>query len=162
VNRLLYYFNKWQSELKTALQRARDRLMHAQVDGVDWYWAKEDSLRSAIENAPEDRVRLLAPFDPLVRDRTRFALLWGWEYRFEAYTPAAKRKLGYYALPLLWQDRVLGWANLSVKDGQLLSEFGYVKSPPGDRAFKRELAAELDRVRAFLELSLPTRLLHGD
>ena len=96
----------------------------------------------------------LEAFDPLVRDRARFALLWGWEYRFEAYTPAAKRKLGYYALPLLWRDRVIGWANLSVKDGQLLSEFGYVKSPPDDRAFKRELVAELDRMRAFLSLPL--------
>ena len=51
-------------------------------------------------------VRLLAPFDPIVWDRRRFELLWGWPYRFEAYTPVAKRKLGYYALPLLWRDRV--------------------------------------------------------
>lgn len=52
----------------------------------------------------DERVRLLAPFDPLVWDRRRFELLWGWPYRFEAYTPPAKRKLGYYALPLLWRD----------------------------------------------------------
>ena len=154
VSRLRYAVPQWQRELKTALQRAKDRLMHAHVDGIGWYWAKEDSLRGAFRNLSEDRVRLLAPFDPLVRDRARFALLWGWEYRFEAYTPAAKRKLGYYALPLLWRDRVLGWANLSVKDGKLLSDFGYVKSPPGDRTFKRELAAELDRMRAFLSLPL--------
>jgi uncharacterized protein YcaQ len=37
----------------------------------------------------------------LVHDRDRFELLWAWVYRFEAYTPAAKRKLGYYAMPLL-------------------------------------------------------------
>ena len=61
---------------------------------------------------PPDTVRLLAPFDPVVWDRRRFELLWGWAYRFEAYTPAAKRKLGYYALPLLWRDRVIGWGNL--------------------------------------------------
>ena len=35
-------------------------------------------------------VRLLAPFDPVVRDRARFELLWGWVYRFEAYTPGAQ------------------------------------------------------------------------
>src|SRR5256885_12596249 len=62
------------------------------------------------------RSRLLAPFDPVVRDRTRFEMLWGWVYRFEAYTPAPKRKLGYYAMPLLWRDRVIGWGNLSVQD----------------------------------------------
>ena len=62
---------------------------------------------------PDDEVRLLAPFDPVVWDRRRFEILWGWAYRFEAYTPVPKRKLGYYALPLLWRDRVIGWANVS-------------------------------------------------
>ena len=64
-------------------------------------------------------MRLLAPFDPVVWDRRRFELFWGWAYRFEAYTPAAKRQLGYYALPLLWRDRVIGWGNVSVKNGEL-------------------------------------------
>jgi uncharacterized protein YcaQ len=73
-------------------------------------------------------------------------------YRFEAYTPAPKRQRGYYAMPLLWRDRLIGWGNLAVKEGQLKPEFGYVGSPPRDRAFKRELEAELDRVRAFLGL----------
>jgi uncharacterized protein YcaQ len=97
-------------------------------------------------------VRLLTPFDPLVRDRHRFELLWGWVYRFEAYTPAARRQRGYYALPLLWRDRVIGWGNVSVKNGALQPELGYVKSQPRESAFKRELGAELDRMRAFLDL----------
>ena len=75
-------------------------------------------------------VRLLAPFDPLVWDRRRFEMLWGWAYRFEAYTPARQRKLGYYALPLLWRDRVIGWGNVSVKDGELIADLGYVASRP--------------------------------
>jgi hypothetical protein len=95
-------------------------------------------------------VRLLAPFDPLVWDRDRWEILWGWTYRFEAYTPAAKRKLGYYALPLLWRDRVIGWANLTAKDGKLDCEFGYVKSRPREAAFRRELEAEVERVKFFL------------
>ena len=93
----------------------------------------------------------LAPFDPVVWDRRRFELLWGWPYRFEAYTPIKKRQWGYYALPMLWRDRVIGWANLSVADGELRAEFGYVsEAVPRDRTFKRELAAEIDRTRAFL------------
>jgi uncharacterized protein YcaQ len=100
--------------------------------------------------APE-AVRLLAPFDPVVHDRMRFELLWDWVYRFEAYTPASKRKLGYYALPLLWRDHVVGWGNLAVKDGHLTSDIGYVAGkPPRDRAFKRQLEAELERMRIFL------------
>ena len=96
-------------------------------------------------------MRLLAPFDPVVHDRTRFEIFWGWLYRFEAYTPASKRKLGYYALPLLWRDRVIGWGNLAGKDGCLTSDLGYVAGKtPRDRAFKRELEAELERMRFFL------------
>ena len=119
--------------------------------GVDWYWAADEN---ALGHATQGTVRLLAPFDPLVHDRARFEMLWGWAYRFEAYTPAPKRKLGYYALPLLWRDRAIGWANLSVKNGELKADFGYVESQPRDRDFKRELEAELDRMRAFLGLEL--------
>ena len=110
------------------------------------------SARIMIVDDEPAMVRLLAPFDPVVWDRERLELLWGWVYRFEAYTPAPKRKLGYYALPLLWRDRVIGWGNVSVESGRLKSEFGYVGSPPRDRAFKRELDAELDRMRVFLAL----------
>jgi hypothetical protein len=95
-------------------------------------------------------VRLLAPFDPIVWDRARFELLWGWAYRFEAYTPIAKRKLGYYALPLLWQDRVIGWGNVSAQDGALRVDLGFVGRRPADRTFRRELEAEIARMQEFL------------
>jgi uncharacterized protein YcaQ len=148
VRRLRYAVPQWQEEMTGALRRARERLAHARVEGADWYWPNEENPRRA--RAP-DTVRLLAPFDPVVHDRTRFELLWGWLYRFEAYTPAPKRKLGYYALPLLWRDRVIGWGNLAVKNGALTSELGYVAGqPPRDLAFKRELEAELERMRVFL------------
>src|SRR5262249_19951812 len=94
--------------------------------------------------------RLLTPFDPLVHDRARFELLWNWVYRFEAYTPVPKRKLGYYAMPMLWRDHVIGWANLSLKSGELQSEFGYIATKPRDRTFQHQLMAELERIRTFL------------
>jgi uncharacterized protein YcaQ len=154
VRRLRYAVPQWETELKSALDRAIERLSHAHVDGVDWYWPTDEKLtRRAPSESPLDTVRLLAPFDPLVNDRARFELLWNWAYRFEAYTPRPKRKLGYYAMPLLWRDRVIGWANLSVKNGELNSEFGYVGPQPRDRVFKRELEAELDRIREFLGLA---------
>jgi hypothetical protein len=149
IARLRYGVPQWHGELKSALKRARQRLSHACVNDVDWYWP---SGERPTRGAPQDIVRLLAPFDPVVWDRHRFELLWGWAYRFEAYTPAPKRKLGYYALPLLWQDRVIGWGNISVKDGTLQSAIGYVGSRPGDPSFSRELEAELDRMRVFLGL----------
>lgn len=150
VRRLRYAVPQWEKEMTSALRRARERLAHARAEGMEWYWPNEEKPRKAV--APE-RVRLLAPFDPVVHDRTRFEIFWGWVYRFEAYTPPAKRKLGYYALPILWRDRVIGWGNLAVKEGRLTSDFGYVgERAPRDRDFKRELAAELARMREFLGL----------
>jgi uncharacterized protein len=156
VRRLRYAAPQWHGDLGQALQRARHRLAHSQVDGIDWYWpAGERPSRPPRQEDHEDAVRLLAPFDPIVWDRLRFELLWGWQYRFEAYTPAAKRKLGYYALPLLWRDHVIGWANLSMKNGDLQADVGYVAArPPRDRRFERALESELDRVRFFLGADL--------
>jgi uncharacterized protein len=96
-------------------------------------------------------VRFLAPFDPVVWDRRRFELFWGWAYRFEAYTPVSKRKLGYYALPILWRDEVIGWGNLSLEGARISASCGYVSGkPPRSASFRRELAAELERIELFL------------
>ena len=151
VNRLRLAVPQWSSDVKTALPRARARLRHARTEGIDWYWPADEPLS---RDAPDEVVRLLAPFDPVVWDRRRFEVLWGWAYRFEAYTPATRRKLGYYALPMLWRDRVIGWANISVVNGELRSDVGYVASRPRERAFARALADELDRMREFLGLEL--------
>lgn len=148
VARLRYAAPQWRRDLPSALQRARQRLAHAAIDGVTWYWPANEAPDDSEEPAG---VRLLAPFDPVVWDRRRFDLLWGWAYRFEAYTPVKQRKLGYYALPLLWKDRVIGWGNISIANGDLQADIGYVASrPPRDRRYAAALEEELERMRAFL------------
>jgi len=149
VARLRYAVPQWQPDLRAALQRAKQRLAHATVDGVDWYWPADETPETA---APSEGVRLLAPFDPVVWDRRRFELLWGWPYRFEAYTPVNRRKFGYYALPLLWGDRVIGWANVPSLEAVHHADTGYVDGQrPRGSAFRRELDLELDRLREFLK-----------
>lgn len=116
------------------------------------------------------RVRILAPFDPLVRDRNRFSQLWGWSYRFEAYVPAAKRERGYYAMPVLWQDEVIGWANVTtttannsaeknsavknstVQNDRLLVQFGYHSKRPRAKAFRQQAEIEVEALAQFLGL----------
>jgi hypothetical protein len=97
----------------------------------------------ALESECEDRVALLAPFDPVVWDRPRFECFWGWDYRFEAYTPPAKRRFGYYALPLLWRDDVIGWANAAAIAGTLEVNAGFARARPRGAAFRRALEAEV-------------------
>lgn len=74
------------------------KLKQQTIDGFSYVWPP---LKRAIPNEAPRCVRFLSPFDPLVWDRRRFEHLWGWPYRFEAYTPATKRLRGYYAMPLL-------------------------------------------------------------
>lgn len=124
------------------------QLTEIHVDGATYLW--EASLWQT--NEVQDRVRILAPFDPLVRDRARFERLWDWTYRFEAYVPAAKRVRGYYAMPVLWRDQVIGWANASVIDGCLEIEFGFVAKRPRAKVFRLAAEHEVHAMATFLNL----------
>jgi hypothetical protein len=133
---------------KSAVARLIDsgQLTNAIVDGVGYIWPARRIVRA--ETA--DTVRFLAPFDPLVWDRRRFEHFWGWPYRFEAYTPAAKRKLGYYAMPLLWRDDVIGWVNASYRQGKLDIQAGFATEQPAEACFHAEFNLEIERLRRFL------------
>lgn len=124
---------------------------------MDWYWPTGEDPRSP-RYVQEQGVHLLAPFDPVVWDRNRFERFWGWPYRFEAYVPQPKRERGYYAMPLLWRGRVIGWGNLSVRaNGQWLpslqGSFGYVDARAAcGGEFRQALDEEMHRIQAFLGL----------
>lgn len=153
VHHLRFGVPHWEAHRRAALARAKARLPSAEVDGLRWYWpaGENPAARRHAAAADDTRVRLLAPFDPVVWDRRRFELLWGWAYRFEAYVPAPQRVRGYYALPLLWRDRVVGWANLSAAGGALAAQLGYAAGrAPREAGFTAALDDELGRVEAFL------------
>ena len=145
-----YGVPQWRDRRLEGLARAEERLASATIGGVQWFWPADEDPTT--RRTPKPLVRLLAPFDPIVWDRYRFELFWGWEYKFEAYTPAAQRIRGYYSLPLLWRDEVIGWANLSVVSGRLVADIGYASRPPADAAFAGALDAELAAMGSFLGL----------
>jgi uncharacterized protein YcaQ len=133
----------------------RGERQRATVEGETYLWPEADP---AWRDRPVQRdVRLLAPFDPLVWDRRRFQHLWGWEYKFEAYVPPPQRRLGYYALPLLWGDAVIGWANVTMADGRIDARLGYAGRTPRSQAFRRSLDAELARMERFLIRPTPVK-----
>jgi len=138
-------------EMRAAFKTAvRDELTGARVDGLRYVWPAGWNLEEA--RTPRG-VRIVGPFDPLVWDRRRFTHLHGWTYRFEAYTPAEKRQLGYYALPVFQAERAVGWANLKVEGGELGAEVNFIPGVRETATLKKALGAELDRYRAFLGLS---------
>ena len=118
------------------------RLQQQTIEGMTYVWPP----RSMPLREGPCRVQFLAPFDPVVWDRRRFEHLWGWPYRFEAYTPPSKRIRGYYAMPLLWGDKVIGWANAQVSGGQLNVEVGFVGKRPSEKSFRSELELEIGRL----------------
>ncbi len=125
----------------------RGALVTVEIDGVRYLYpadAPPPARRAAA------RLRFLAPFDPLVWDRRRFLHLWGWEYRFEAYTPAAKRVRGYYALPLLWDEAVVGWVNVARTPHGLDAGAGFVARRPDTTAFAHAFDAEVAAMQDFL------------
>jgi uncharacterized protein YcaQ len=137
------------------------------IDGISYVWPSENTTEGDVPRI----VRFLAPFDPVVWDRARFEHFWGWAYRFEAYTPIEKRVRGYYAMPLLWVDEIVGWVNVALRGARRLSagamgangaqadvraldvSVGFAGKRPRDKDFTRELDEEIGRMETFLRQS---------
>lgn len=139
------------AEARQVHEHAKSRYAHAQVDGLLWFWPQDENPVAA-RHPVDDRLCFLAPFDPIVWDRRRFQLFWGWEYKLEAYVPAHKRRMGHYAMPMLWGEQILGWANLKVVDGRLQHELGFAGPRPRGSAFHLALDEALHQMQEFLEL----------
>lgn len=111
---------------RTELPHIEDKVLHIEVpDCPPLYALRSDRklLELGVESDVELRTepRLIAPLDPLILDRTLLERLWNFDYTWEVYTPPAKRKRGYYALPLLAGDKLIGHADLKAdrKAGKL-------------------------------------------
>jgi uncharacterized protein YcaQ len=139
------------AEVWQVQENAKSRYAHAQVAGLLWFWPQGEKLVAA-RHPVDDTLRFLAPFDPVVWDRRRFQLFWGWEYKLEAYVPAHKRRMGHYAMPMLWREKTLGWANLKVVDGRLQHELGFAGPRPRGKAFQMALDEALHQMQEFLGL----------
>jgi uncharacterized protein YcaQ len=139
------------AEVRQVQEHAKSRYAHAQVDGLLWFWPQGEKQVST-RHTVDDRLRFLAPFDPVVWDRRRFQLFWGWEYKLEAYVPPHKRRMGHYAMPVLWGEQILGWANLKVVEGRLQHELGFAGPRPRGKAFQLALDEALHRMQEFLNL----------
>lgn len=91
----------------------RKTLVSVQLEGEPTaYWAEPAVLDAALAPVDEGRVHILSPFDPLIIQRKRLQQFFGYAHRFEAYVPAPKRVLGYFALPVLLGDRIVAAIDL--------------------------------------------------
>jgi uncharacterized protein len=100
-----------------------------------------------------ERTTLLSPFDNLICDRARTAKLFNFDFRVEIYTPAHKRKFGYYVLPILHGDRLIGRIDpkLDREHGRLhIHAVHAEKDAPLDRKTARSIRAAIEDLAAFL------------
>ena len=122
---------------------------------ADW-----EARLAKLPEAPE-RTRLLCPFDPVLRDRSRALRRFGFDYRFEAFVPEPKRRYGYFVLPILEGDRFVGRLDPKLHRDRGLLEIKGLWWEPGVKATKsrkQNLEEALERLAAFLgadEVQLP-------
>jgi uncharacterized protein YcaQ len=127
----------------------RKELVAVELDGAGKleHWARPETLESV--SAPDDNlVHILNPFDPLVLQRKRLKLFFGYEHRFEAYLPASKRLFGYFAQPVLVGDRIAAVVDLKTDRSRgklLVQKWTWI----GKRAHKREIEEALHRFERF-------------
>jgi uncharacterized protein YcaQ len=139
--------------------RVRKReLVPVAIDGAgkQEHWARPEVLQGVGEGA-SPLVHILSPFDPLIIQRKRTELFFGYGHKFEAYVPKAKRVFGYFALPVLVDDEIVAALDLKT-DRQsrklLMQKWNWVgpgKSAKGDarKELKRRIEEELDRFEKF-------------
>jgi uncharacterized protein YcaQ len=122
----------------------------AVVEGVKGEWRVDPA---ALEDDFEGRTALLSPFDRLVYDRARTEQLFDFEYTLEMYKPAAKRRWGYFALPVLYDDRLVGKVDaLADHKASVLRVHAIHEDVKFTRVMTKAVRAELADLAAWLKL----------
>jgi len=128
----------------------------AVVEGAKGQWRVDPSL---LDGGFEGRTALLSPFDRLVYDRRRLDEVFEFEYTLEMYKPAAKRRWGYFALPILHGDRLVGKLDATAdQKTSVLRVHAIHEDVPFTRAIAKAVQAELDDLAAWLRLDSVERL----
>lgn len=144
--------------------RAREvRVLPAAPTGKPRAGIAVQDFERRIKHAPPapDRIRLLCPFDPLLRNRRRLAQLFGFDYRFEGFVPPAKREYGYYVLAMLEGQRLVGRLDPKYLRDRDTLEVRRIFWEPGvspSAKRRRRLRDALERLAGFVgasKLSLP-------
>jgi uncharacterized protein YcaQ len=153
------YFRLSKTDTKAALKRLeeRGRLTKVEVEGWKAPGYIHPGSRKQVEAAadgkiPRSKTTFLSPFDPLVWDRARALDLFGFDYKIEVYTPAPKRKYGYFTLPILYDNALIGRIDPKAHRKEGVFEVRALHLEPGvavDNALVAEVKAALQACAAW-------------
>ncbi|HEV7337865.1 MAG TPA: crosslink repair DNA glycosylase YcaQ family protein [Bosea sp. (in: a-proteobacteria)] len=130
----------------------RRQLVEVTIEGASTspHWAATEVLEPAAP-AGEELVHILSPFDPLIIQRKRLKLFFGYDHLFEAYLPKEKRAFGYFGLPVLVGDRIVAVADLKAdRAGRklLIQQWTWLEPAPSAE-LRRRVDAEMERFELF-------------
>ena len=129
--------------------------VEAVVDGVPGSWRVDPDALAALDEPFEGRCAFLSPFDRLVYDRDRALDLFDFEYVLEMYKPAAQRRWGYFALPILHGDRLVGKLDAKAdRKAGVLRVNAIHEDFPWDPATGDAVEAELESLAGWLGLEV--------
>jgi uncharacterized protein YcaQ len=136
--------------IESRIRRGELALVAVEGAGKIEHWAEPRAL-DAIPDPAVEMVHLLSPFDPLIIQRKRLSLFFGYEHRFEAYVPKEKRLMGYFALPVLFGDEIVAAIDLKAdREKQALRVQQWSWIGDGSAAsHKRRIEEELHRFERF-------------
>jgi len=127
----------------------------AVVEGVRGAWRVDPAYLDVLDGAFEPRTALLSPLDRLVYDRKRMAELFEFDYQLEMYKPKAKRRWGYWALPILHGDRLVGKLDATAERHRGVLRVDAVhEDEPFDAALADAVDAEIESLATWLDLEI--------
>lgn len=149
-----------QKEVRGWLARKDDKIIPVEITGADgvahqvYAFNDIEELLNALEK-PTSRLRILNPFDPMIRDRIRLERLFGFEYRVEMFVPAKKRRWGYYVYPILEGDKFVGRIEIKAdRNKSALNVLQFWSEPKIKWTAKRydKLKQEIGRMARFINV----------
>ncbi len=125
----------------------------AVVEGVRGRWRVDPAQLDALADGFDGRAALLSPFDRLVQDRKRTVALFDFDYTLEMYKPVAQRRWGYYALPVLYGDRLVGKLDATAERTEgVLRVDALHEDEPFTPEIRAAVRAEIDALAEWLGL----------
>lgn len=142
-------------ELPTEPTKVGDAGEAAIIDGLRGTWRVDPDAVAGLAEPFAGRTALLSPFDGLIRDRRRMALLWDFDYALEMYKPVGARRWGYYALPVLHGDRLVGKVDATADpDSASLVVHALHEDGGWTRVVRDAVVTELEALASWLQMRL--------
>jgi uncharacterized protein YcaQ len=132
--------------------QAQDEIIEVLIEGQpdrSWWISSKVYAKLRRPALRKPRLHILSPFDNMVIQRDRLQRLFGYDYTIECYVPAAKRRYGYFSLPIVWDEQFVGRLDAKALRSERCLDVRAMHLEPGQRADEEFLSALVEGLRSF-------------